>query len=68
MKILMTLVRHSHECRAKVRDKISKTVARNLLASEILGFYSLKTGMKGCASFLFFFIQNIDCGYSVKRF
>ena len=28
--------RHSHECRAKVRDKIRKTVARNSHASEIL--------------------------------
>ena len=36
MKILTTFVRHSHECRAKVRDKIRKTVARNSHASEIL--------------------------------
>ena len=27
-KILTTLARHSHECHAKVRDKICKTVAR----------------------------------------
>ena len=36
MKILTTLVRHAHDCRAKVRDKIRKTVARNSYASEIL--------------------------------
>ena len=36
MKILTTLVRHSHECRAKVCDKIRKTVARNSHASETL--------------------------------
>ena len=35
-KILPTLARHLHECRAKVRDKNRKTVARNLHASEIL--------------------------------
>ena len=38
-KILTTLARHSHECRAKVRDKIRKTVARNSHVSEILAFY-----------------------------
>ena len=36
VKILTTLVRHLHECRAKFRDKIRKTVARNSHASEIL--------------------------------
>ena len=36
MKILTTLVRHSHECRAKISDKIRNTVARNSHASEIL--------------------------------
>ena len=35
-KILRTLALHSHICRAKVRDKIRKTVARNSHASEIL--------------------------------
>ena len=35
MKIHTTLARHSHECRAKVRDKFRKTVARNSHASEI---------------------------------
>ena len=29
MKILTTFMQHSHDCRAKVRDPICKTVARN---------------------------------------
>ena len=36
MKILTTLVPHSHECRAKFRNKVRKTVERNSHASEIL--------------------------------
>ena len=47
-KILTTLARHSHECRAKVRDKIRQTVARNSHASEILAL--LKFGAQNMKS------------------
>ena len=42
--------RHSHECRAKVRDKIRKTVARNSHASEILALTNVRVYWEVLAS------------------
>ena len=70
MKILTTLVLHSHECRAEVRDKIRKTVARNSHASEILAevltmTLNLNEGLNECVAVKMIYIYTYTLRESI---